>query len=179
MRPLARRDGLVVRDLAGETLVYDRECHQAHCLNPTSAAVFRLCDGERSPGEIAALLAEGDAAARLAVVELALQQLSTARLLCEGDRPGASASGCDQGADDRVTSRRELLRLAALALPAIASIVAPPPAQAASVCIPVSGCADPLNSCAPCDPFGGDCSGYSGYQCNGAGGCTYLPPECS
>ena len=56
MRPRARREGLVVRELPGETVVYDRESHEAHCLDRTASAVFRAADGSRSLDEIAASL---------------------------------------------------------------------------------------------------------------------------
>jgi hypothetical protein len=166
MRPMARRDGLVVRDLADETLVYDRERHQAHCLNRTSAAVFRLCDGTRSLKEIEALLEEGDdPVAREAVVKLALEQLSAARLLVEDAEAGPST----HEGDAAVASRRELLRLAALAVPMIASIVAPTPAQAASAaCINASDCT-PTNAGVRCDPLnGGDCTTGFPTCCTGA-----------
>ena len=55
--PRARRGGLVVRDLPGETVVYDRDSHQAHCLNRTAALVFRNADGRRTVGDLARLLA--------------------------------------------------------------------------------------------------------------------------
>ena len=44
--PAARTSGLVVRELAEETLVYDEERHRAHCLNRTAALVWRHCDGK-------------------------------------------------------------------------------------------------------------------------------------
>ncbi len=165
MKPLARREGLLVRELGDETLVYDRERHEAHCLNRAAATVFRHCDGTRSPEEIAVLVSgDADLAAREAVVKLALEQLSAARLLAVGEEHGASAHGCD----DSVTSRRELLRLAALAVPMIASIVAPTPAQAASGCINGSECTNPGNEgkrCASLD--NGDCTtGFPTCCCN-------------
>jgi hypothetical protein len=43
--PQARTEGLTVRELAEETLVYDKERHKAHCLNRTAACVWKHCDG--------------------------------------------------------------------------------------------------------------------------------------
>ncbi len=160
MKPAARRDGLVVREIGDETIVYDGEHHQAHCLNRTASLVFRLCDGTRAPQEIATRLGDGaDPAAREALVSLALERLSSAKLLvaddehAHGERVVAGeehgTSTCERSAGG--TSRRELLRLGALALPAIASIVAPTPAQAASGCVPASQCNDSSNFCRPCD----------------------------
>jgi hypothetical protein len=134
MKPLARRDGLVIRSLAGETLVYDLERHQAHCLNPAAASVFRLCDGGRSPEEIASLLGEpADPDVREAVVAAALGQLAEAQLLA-ADVVAPPAPGPAAPAEAASASRRELLRRVGTALlaPAIVSIVAPTAAQAAS-----------------------------------------------
>ena len=146
MKPLARRDGLVIRSLADETLVYDRERHQAHCLNPAAASVFRLCDGEHSAGEIALLLgATLDPTARSAIVSTALTQLAEARLLAgePADLLAAPAVPPATPAKAVDASRRELLLRvgAALLVPAIASIVAPTPAEAASAaCVPDYEC---------------------------------------
>ena len=46
IRPRARTDRLVTRDLGDELLVYDLERHRAYCLNQMALQVFRLCDGE-------------------------------------------------------------------------------------------------------------------------------------
>lgn len=51
--PKARRDGLVLRKLPEELLVYDTETHEAHCLNTTAAFVWQQCDGTKSVSEIA------------------------------------------------------------------------------------------------------------------------------
>ncbi len=173
MRPLARTDGLVIRELGDEIVVYDRERQRAHCLNHAAASVFRLCDGERSPAEIAAMLDEGDGpAARATAVSLALEQLASQRLLvsdCADSRGGADEGAVVPAAgistEVAVASRRELLRLAALAVPAIASIVAPTPAQAASGCIPLGACT-PSDARKRCDPDGSGCTGPIVSCCN-------------
>ena len=56
MKPQVRKDGLVVKELPDEMLVYDLERHRAHCLNPTAALVWKRCDGRTSVKEIATLL---------------------------------------------------------------------------------------------------------------------------
>jgi len=74
MKPAVRRSGLVVRELADETVVYDLDRHQAHCLNRTAAIVFRGADGTRSLDELGALLgpdanrAEREGAVRASLV---------------------------------------------------------------------------------------------------------------
>ncbi|HJZ82776.1 MAG TPA: PqqD family peptide modification chaperone [Pyrinomonadaceae bacterium] len=43
--PRARSENLVIRELDDETLVYDMERDEAHCLNQTAALVWQRCDG--------------------------------------------------------------------------------------------------------------------------------------
>src|SRR5512143_2053997 len=74
----ARSEGLVVRNLPGEVVVYDTESHRAHCLNATAAFVFRHADGRRTAADIAALLGPG---ADAELVHAALDQLAEAGLL--------------------------------------------------------------------------------------------------
>ncbi len=187
MKPPARRDGLLIRELGDETLVYDRERHEAHCLNRTAGLVFRHCAGNRTVEEIAILLSGGaDAAAGEALVRLALEQLSSANLLVAGEQQvvageehyiaGEKHATSQREREAGGTSRRELLRLGALAAPVIASIVAPTPAQAASGCVPESGCSNSTNWCKPCDR-GAGCG--AGDYCDPSFGCAAgLPGGC-
>jgi hypothetical protein len=118
--PKAKTERMIVREIDGETLVYDQSCDAASCLNEFAARVWRECDGETSVAEIAAALGEDEPA-----VWLALHQLTKAQLLTE-----AIAFPRDMSA---AKTRREIggrLGLGAAAL--VASIVAPMPAQAAS-----------------------------------------------
>jgi hypothetical protein len=127
MRPVARRAGLLIRELPDELLVYDTKQHRAHCLNRTAATVFRNADGTRTVADLALLLApEGDRAAGESVLAEALARLAEAGLL-EGE-PAAPR-----------WSRREVVRRvgigAAVLLPVVASVVAPTPAEAAATCV--------------------------------------------
>lgn len=148
MRPRARTEGLVVRALPDEVLVYDLERHQAHCLNATAAVVFKHCDGRRSVGQIARILRREldlDAPADESLVWLSLERLEKARLLEERE-PDLAAP-----------SRRELVRRLALVtatLPVVATILAPTPAEAAaSGCIDhvATPCQDPASNGVKCD----------------------------
>src|SRR5712691_10027942 len=56
--PKARKEKLVIREFADELLVYDKERHEAHCLNRTAALVWKQCDGRTSVAEISCRLAE-------------------------------------------------------------------------------------------------------------------------
>ena len=46
------------RDLEEEFLVYDPDGDQVHVLNGTAREIYLLCDGNRNPSEIAAVLTE-------------------------------------------------------------------------------------------------------------------------
>jgi hypothetical protein len=143
MKPVARRDGLLTRELKDELLVYARDEHRAHCLNRTAATVFRNADGTRTVADLARLVApEADRTAGEAVVGEALARLAEAGLL-EG---GTAAAGW---------SRREVIRRvgigAAILLPAVASVVAPTPAEAAATC--VCNCTGKPNG-TPCNSLG-------------------------
>jgi hypothetical protein len=147
--PKARHEKLIVKELPDETLVYDLVNDKAHCLNDTAGKVWKNCDGLNSVAEIRAILAE-DAGAPVdeRVVWLALDQLEKFKLLDRVPTAPPIFSGM---------SRRSLMRtlgVAAIALPAVMSIVAPTTAEAASKLPPGSCCSanGDCNSvnCAPC-----------------------------
>jgi hypothetical protein len=126
--PQARTEGLVVRELPDEVLVYDLERHKAHCLNSTAAAVWRHCDGQTGPEEIGFRLAKDfGEPVEADVVWLALDQLSSLNLL---ETPVVRAEG---------VSRSQLLKraglvAAAISVPAVVSLAAPTAAMAAVSC---------------------------------------------
>lgn len=53
MKPIARKNNLVVTRDTGELFIEDLANKKAICLNPTSAYVWEKCDGNREPEEIA------------------------------------------------------------------------------------------------------------------------------
>ena len=57
--PPQRREGLVERELPGELILYDPESDRAFLLNHVSAAIWDLCNGERTQRQIVDQLAEG------------------------------------------------------------------------------------------------------------------------
>ena len=122
--PRARTD-LARSDVRDELVVYDFGRHQARCLNATAAAVFKRCDGTRTPAQIASELGCDEE-----VVWMALAQLDEGALL----EAAPARRRVDLG-------RRALLKKMALtaglsiALPAVWSIVAPTPAYAASTAV--------------------------------------------
>jgi hypothetical protein len=134
--PAARADGLIVTRSHEEVLVYDTGAHHIHHLNHLSAAVWRLCDGQRTVGDLARLAQiEVDGVVTVESVELTLTKLSTANLL-DGEI-GAGPRGTRQ-------SRRAFLRRSAIAgavaVPVVISISAPQAAAATSVCLSPGQC---------------------------------------
>src|SRR3954447_3040926 len=51
--PAARSEGLLIESIGDETVIYDTDSKQAHCLKPLAAFVFGRCDGHATVGEIA------------------------------------------------------------------------------------------------------------------------------
>lgn len=120
--PKARSSDMLVDTVGDETIIYDEQRQQVHSLNLAASIVWRNSNGERSVSELAGLLgAECGIDADESLVEFALDELASAHLL----------------SNNRVSRRGALRRLtfagaAAVALPAVLSIIAPTPAMAAS-----------------------------------------------
>src|SRR6185295_15750013 len=80
--PQARKDGLIIKALTDEVVVYDLETHEVHCLNRVAALVWQHCDGRTTTAEVVALLRkELKSQAGHEVVRLALDGLRKANLL--------------------------------------------------------------------------------------------------
>ena len=139
--PRARRTGLIVQMVDGETLVYDTQRDKVHCLNASAAEIFRLCDGRTTRAGIAHA-----AGKRLGVetdervVTLALHRLGRARLLEAPIPESASLSRRD------VARRLGLVGIASSLLPTVTSVLAPVPAAAQS-CVPRGGCCSARSQC--------------------------------
>jgi len=146
--PRARRDGLLIQKLDDETLVYDLERDEAHCLNKIVALVWERCNGETTDQRMAGLLQKQfQMEVDVDLVWLAVKQLHRFHLIEAGKKSALPA---------RSVSRRKLLLKyapAALALPVIMSISAPTPAQGASCAGNGQTCGPP-----PCCP---------GFNCDG------------
>jgi hypothetical protein len=162
--PLARKDELVVEDLAGdagavdEVLIYDQRTDQAHCLTREAAMVWRVCDGKTKPAELAAALSLD-----LDVVTRAIEELAACDLL-------------DAGVPGGMTRREATLRMAkvggaAAAAPLIYSILAPTPALASSqnFCVNL-GC--DVVGCGTCHQAGCSCCGPASNTISGTKLCT-------
>ena len=126
--PKAKTHGVVIQPAGEETLVYDLTTNEAFLLNETSAQIWNACDGNANIDEI--VTAIGTLPREVALMGL--------------------ADLCDKGLVSRDTfgdhfsatiSRRQAIAKygAMLAIPLIASLVAPRALHAASACIPDNG----------------------------------------
>jgi len=158
--PKARQTQLIVKELPDEVLVYDLKRDKAFCLNDTAAFVWKQCDGNRTVDQLRELM-EKNAGSPVPeeMVWLALDQLETLKLLDDAPAKPLQLSGI---------SRRNLVKrigFAAIALPVIISISAPPAQAQASgfapgsccttnancasnTCQPATGCPPPNKKCA-------------------------------
>lgn len=114
-------DGIIVREIETETLLYDESTHRAWCLNRSSACIWRLCDGSHTVQHIAeAAGRELNAMVSEDLVLLTVEELREKNLMHE-----ASAPLLANGISRRTMLGRTGIAAAAL-LPVIAAIVAPP-----------------------------------------------------
>jgi hypothetical protein len=154
--PRARRsEDLIVEPLGDELLIYDNAANKAHRLNKSAALIWRHCNGRTSTEKVLKVLAEAGLPADPGVVELAIAELTKAKLV----EPEVDWSQV------RFRSRRTLLKqlgfmtAAALALPIVQSIVAPSVAHAASCGAFNNLCGAGLPACCAgltCRPVGGN-----------------------
>jgi hypothetical protein len=139
--PKARNKGLVVQEMPNEVLVYDLDSNKAHCLNKSAALVWRSCDGTRSVADIVKEFeVSGSGKVSEDFVWLALDQLQENELLETTIGPRFSG-----------TSRRQAIKTIGMAsivaVPVIASLVAPPNALASVSCT----CLGPIDCVPPCN----------------------------
>jgi len=127
--PMARQNGLVVQEMPEEVLVYDLDTNKAHCLNRSAAFVWKSCDGNNSVSDIVREF-ESTGAGKVTedFVWLAIDQLSENGLLEGKVAPRFHGQ-----------SRRQVLKTIGLAsivaVPVIASLVAPQKALGSLSCV--------------------------------------------
>lgn len=153
--PLARHKELVIQEMTDEVLVYDLNTNKAHCLNPSAAFIWRACNGNNSIDDIVDQFElDGKGKVSEDFVWLALDQLQENALLDDLVAPRFEGQ-----------SRRQVIKKIGLAsmvaIPVVASLVAPQNALA-------------VGSCACVVP--GDCITQttcpSTVNCNGSGICA-------
>jgi hypothetical protein len=140
INPKARHQGLVVQEMPDEVLVYDLDSNKAHCLNSSAATIWKACDGTRSVTDIITEIERsGEGRVSEDFVWLALEQMQ------ENDLLETQLTKRFSG-----QSRRQVLKTIGLAsvvaVPVIASLVAPKSALAAvsCTCNPANGNIDCL-----------------------------------
>jgi Coenzyme PQQ synthesis protein D (PqqD) len=149
--PKARKEKLVVREFANELLVYDKERHEAHCLNRTAALVWKHCDGHTSVEEISHHLAaetggDGRTTVDERLVWYALNQFKRDHLLeNELEVPAGVLASMNGGLNRRQVMR--VLGISIVALPLVTSMIAPTPAQAATCRAPGAACTTSAQCC--------------------------------
>jgi hypothetical protein len=149
--PLGRTDDLVTEEIQEELLVYDERADRVTRLNRPAALVWRGCDGNRSRAELLAYMRDelGDVADD-DLVSIALDRLAANGLLEDGFE--------ERTPQQTRESRRRFIRrvgtvgIAAAALPAAYSVIAPTPSHAASgsTTCACTDCFCPPCTC-PCD----------------------------
>jgi hypothetical protein len=128
MKPLARKDDLVIQEVGGEILIYDLRTNKAICLNQTSALVWQNCDGKKDALEIAREI-EKELGSNISedFIWFAINQLEKENLLNNRDKVESRFEGL---------SRREVIKKIGLgsmvALPIVAALVAPTSVMAQS-----------------------------------------------
>jgi len=134
---VARKNQLVTKELPEETLVYDLRTNKAYCLNETASLVWKSCNGENEPADIAKLMAnESNASVPEDLVWLAIEELRKNNLL---EMPHYLPRVTDG------ISRRQIIRrigfATAMALPLVSALLIPPPVSAAScMCVNPGEC---------------------------------------
>ena len=145
--PLARKEGLVIKEVDDEVLIYDLARDHAHCLNASAARIWHLCDGTKSVDQLAITLARDSGAKPDAtLILLGLHDLQRNHLLENGN-------SADQFVVQGMTRREAVRRIGigiSVVLPLVISISAPTAVQAAVSC---------SARCKPCSSGAECCSG--------------------
>jgi hypothetical protein len=140
-KPVSRQGNIVVQELENEVLIYDLISNKAFCLNETSAAIWQMCDGTKTVSEISRAVGNKF---KMPVSEdfvwLALDQFRKDKLI---DNEFKSVF---EG-----MTRREVVRkvgfASMVALPVVASIVAPASVNAQSCIVEFQPCTETASAC--------------------------------
>ncbi|MGH9947140.1 MAG: PqqD family protein [Pyrinomonadaceae bacterium] len=142
--PSARKTGLVVQEVPDEVLVFDLDTNKAHCLNETAAMVWKSCDGKTSIPEIAKIVADQTGkGVSDDLIWLAIDQLSENSLL-------EAATVSNFGGQSRREVIKKIGLASMIAIPVVASLIAPQNALAVNscACVAPGSC---TNTGCPCE----------------------------
>jgi len=164
LKPLSRRENIVVQEYGNEILIYDLNINKAFNLNETSALVWQACDGNKTVNEISAQISSQlKSSVSEDFVWLALEQLKKENLI---------ENKVDIEAPFEGLSRREIIRKVGfatlVALPIVSSLIAPTAVHAQS-----GICASGNCRCPNATPSTGNCAGSTTpvtINCNTIGG---------
>lgn len=127
--PKVRNQNIVIQEIGNEIMIYDLEINKAYCLNETSAIIYQNCNGETDFADLNSKYNFPNE-----IIYLTLDQLQKENLLEKKSEFLSPFKGL---------SRREVVKKIVLgsmiALPVIASIVAPTAINAASCNLLASG----------------------------------------
>lgn len=177
--PQARKNNLIVQEYETEVLIYDLQINKAFCLNQIAALVWQCCDGNRSIQEISMMVSKSlKANVNEDLIWIALDQLKREKLLEDSHKLKINFNGL---------SRREVIKKVGLssmiALPLVASIMAPSSISAqSSVCRSSPG-ANQFNNGAGCPCNSSDdccavCGGAVGMMTCGGTNALDAPAIC-
>jgi hypothetical protein len=145
--PAARREGLVVRKLNDDVLIYDTKTNHAHSLNQTAVSIWEHCDGKRTIGDLSNFLQTNGTSdipskEREQLTWIAIDQLQRSGLLTGQVVSPEIVKGM---------SRRQLIKAAGIAaliaIPVVSTIVAPTAAQASTCLASGQGCTSSAECC--------------------------------
>jgi hypothetical protein len=164
-RPVARTEGLLVETVGEETVVYDLDTKEAHCLKSLAASVFMYADGDRTASDIAELAAYrmGTPVTEADVTD-AVKQLESCALLEAG--PLVIRDGVTRRT---VMSRGMKIAGVATATPLIASVMAPVASATQSLIKTGECCGHTPDNCTGGNPLcesGHCCQNLSSKDCN-------------
>jgi len=114
------RQGFVLEELDGETLLYRHSLKKLIYLNASAALVWKLCDGKRSAREIAGILADAypeEADMVTTDVSDALDGLVREGALRTADQPGESTIPLHRKSLQDPSVERSCFRFAMISLP--------------------------------------------------------------
>jgi hypothetical protein len=143
--PKSRQSNIVVQEMENEALIYDLTINKAFCLNSTSAQVYQLCNGKNSIADIAKLLSrQMNEPITEDLIWLALDQLKRDNLLEKSEQFEINFKGLN---------RRQVIRkigfASLVALPVIASVIAPSALMAQSGGVGIAGACVSTSECQP------------------------------
>lgn len=135
--PATRSEGLLVECVGDETVVYDTESKEAHCLNPLASVVFAHSDGRRTAADIA-VIAEQQTGHPVSEAQIAttVRELEATSLL---ETPLVVVT------DSEGLSRRQMMRKTAFA--GAAATVAGSAVMTIAVPTAMAGCSKQVAGC--------------------------------